>query len=169
MDSAFAGSTWIQPENRGHQAGIDYVDSIDINLHKILLHSNPCSFLWTRDLDTLREAFGHFKEDNKKNMGDDVTELFIHDSRRHRALKAWFVFRSMGTDGLKEFIGRVTELAAYLRDQMKSHPNVRMFGELKPPGFFSFQYYVSRFDMRDKEEFRSRGWSRKRWPSTRSG
>lgn len=108
LDGAYGGSMWVEPKFRDTQKGIKYVDSIDINLHKALLHSISTSLLWTKDQRAFRMAFATIDPKKaKQTSGYNVAESAIHDSRRHRALKVWFTFRWYGLEGLRSHINNV--------------------------------------------------------------
>ena len=57
VDAAYAGSSWVCPELRWTQAGVERADSLVVNAHKWLLTPMDCSCLWTRRPEELRAAF----------------------------------------------------------------------------------------------------------------
>src|SRR5437868_12229557 len=57
VDAAYAGSSWVCPELRPTQAGVERADSLVVNPHKWLLTPMDCSTLWTSRPADLRAAF----------------------------------------------------------------------------------------------------------------
>ena len=57
---------------------------------------------------------------------DDGTAMAMHDTRRHKDLKSWFIFRQMGV--MKEFARRIVASSAYLHGLVVTHPNVKKLG-----------------------------------------
>lgn len=57
VDAAYAGNSFVCPENRVHMAGIEHADSFDVNPHKWLLVNFDCSTFYIRDSRLLVDAF----------------------------------------------------------------------------------------------------------------
>ena len=114
VDAAYAGSSWVCPELRGSQEGVERADSLVVNPHKWLLVPMDCSCLFTRRPEALREAFTLVPA-YLRTQTEDVVNLSEYGpalGRRFRALKLWAVLRCHGRDGLRETIRRHVELAA---------------------------------------------------------
>uniref|UniRef100_A0A915HJW7 Dopa decarboxylase n=1 Tax=Romanomermis culicivorax TaxID=13658 RepID=A0A915HJW7_ROMCU len=107
VDAAYAGSCFICPEYKHHLKGIEYVDSYNFNATKCLMVNMDCSLVWFRNAKSVENAFVVDPEYLKhKHQGDivDFRNMQIPLGRRFRALKLWFVLRSMGVAGLQHNI-----------------------------------------------------------------
>ncbi|TDG50172.1 hypothetical protein AWZ03_003388 [Drosophila navojoa] len=106
VDGAYAGNSFILPEMRVFSAGLEYADSFNTNPNKLLLTNFDASALWVRDVMSLKKALTvdplYLIHEHKD--GVDYRHYGIPLSRRFRALKLWFVFRTYGVKGLQEYI-----------------------------------------------------------------
>ena len=113
VDAAYAGSAAVCPELRPLFAGWERADSIVVNPHKWLSTPMDCSALWTKRLDAFRDAFSLVPE--YLRVSEEVVslnEVSVPLGRRFRALKLWFVLRSLGRQGLQAMIREHVRLAA---------------------------------------------------------
>jgi aromatic-L-amino-acid/L-tryptophan decarboxylase len=113
VDAAYAGSAAVCPELRPLFSGWERADSIVVNPHKWLSTPMDCSALWTKRLDAFRDAFSLVPE--YLRVSEEVVslnEVSVPLGRRFRALKLWFVLRSLGRQGLQAMIREHVRLAA---------------------------------------------------------
>uniref|UniRef100_A0A0N5C3P2 Aromatic-L-amino-acid decarboxylase n=1 Tax=Strongyloides papillosus TaxID=174720 RepID=A0A0N5C3P2_STREA len=119
IDGAYAGSFSLLPECKYLINGIEFADSFNFNLHKAMAVNFDCSPMWFKDAS---EAIGYFNVDplylkhEHQTTSFDYRHLQIALGRRFRSLKMWFVFRSMGIEGLQEFLRKQVELGKYFHD-----------------------------------------------------
>lgn len=113
VDGAYAGNTFILPEMRVFAEGLEYADSFSTNPNKLLLTNFDASAMWVRDVKSLHTALNvnplYLQHEHK--MAIDYRHYGIPLSRRFRALKLWFVFRSYGISGLQAYIRNHMALA----------------------------------------------------------
>lgn len=113
VDGAYAGNSFILPEMRHFKKGLEYVDSFNTNPNKLLLTAFDCSAMWVRDVKLLTTALAvdplYLQHDHSSAV--DFRHYGIPLSRRFRALKLWFVFRSYGITGLQKYIRNHIALA----------------------------------------------------------
>jgi len=97
--------------------GIDFVDSFNMNAHKMLMTNFDCSPVWFSDASLFTPG-GELAADSSMlarvgtpaaagSMADSVPDYRhwqIPFGRRFRALKLWFVLRSYGQNGIKASI-----------------------------------------------------------------
>jgi aromatic-L-amino-acid/L-tryptophan decarboxylase len=112
VDAAYAGSSWICPEERWSQDGVELADSLVVNPHKWLLVPTDCSLVWTARPDEWREAFTLTPEylrtdDEAFSLADYGPPL----GRRFRSLKLWAVLRCYGAEGLRAILREHIRLA----------------------------------------------------------
>jgi aromatic-L-amino-acid decarboxylase len=113
VDAAYAGSAAVCEELRPLFAGWERADSVVVNPHKWLSTPMDCSALWTRRVDAFRDAFSLVPE--YLRVSEEVVslnEVSVPLGRRFRALKLWFVLRSLGRRGLQAMIREHVRLAA---------------------------------------------------------
>ncbi|MGD0590475.1 MAG: pyridoxal-dependent decarboxylase [Bacteroidota bacterium] len=102
VDGAYGGMAALVPEMRSVLDGCDRADSLVTNPHKWLFTPMDCSVLFTRHVDTLKQAFSLVPE-YLKTTDDKVNNYMdwgVQLGRRFRALKLWFIIRSFGVEGM---------------------------------------------------------------------
>jgi len=123
VDAAYAGSAAVCDEFRPLFAGWERADSIVVNPHKWLSTPMDCSALWTGRVDDFRDAFSLVPE--YLRVTEEVVslnEVSIPLGRRFRALKLWFVLRSLGRLGLQAMIREHVRLAAEFERWVDEEP-----------------------------------------------
>jgi aromatic-L-amino-acid decarboxylase len=123
VDAAYAGSAAVCEELRPLFAGWERADSIVVNPHKWLSTPMDCSALWTRRVDAFRDAFSLVPE--YLRVSEEVVslnEVSVPLGRRFRALKLWFVLRSLGRQGLQAMIREHVRLAAEFESWVAEEP-----------------------------------------------
>lgn len=136
VDAAYAGPTAMLPEFSERFAGLERADSIVTNPHKWLFTPTDLSAFFTRRPDVLREAFSLIPEYLRTADGPRARNLMdygIQLGRRFRALKFWFVLRSLGREGIASMIRNQVRLAGGLAERVQAHPQF----ELVAPALFS--------------------------------
>lgn len=136
VDAAYAGPAAMLPEFSERFAGLERADSIVTNPHKWLFTPTDLSAFFTRRPDVLREAFSLIPEYLRTADGPRARNLMdygIQLGRRFRALKFWFVLRSLGREGITSMMRAQIRLAAGLAAQVQAHPRF----ELVAPALFS--------------------------------
>jgi aromatic-L-amino-acid decarboxylase len=124
VDAAYGGALAVCPERRPLLAGWERADSIVVNPHKWLFAPLDVSLLLTRRMPVLRDAFSlvpeYLRTLDRERPVHDYSEYTPTLGRRFRALKAWFVIRYFGLDGLRRRIDAhcdwATELAGWVDD-----------------------------------------------------
>lgn len=113
VDGAYAGNSFILPEMRRFKEGIEYADSFNTNPNKLLLTNFDASAMWVRDVMALKTALtvNPLYLQHEHSSAIDYRHYGIPLSRRFRALKLWFVFRTYGIIGLQEYIRNHIRLA----------------------------------------------------------
>jgi aromatic-L-amino-acid/L-tryptophan decarboxylase len=123
VDAAYAGSSWVCPELRWSQAGVEQADSLVVNPHKWLFTPMDCSALWTSRPDDFRDAFSLVPEylrthDEAESLSDYGPAL----GRRFRSLKLWAVLRCYGRQGLQQRIREAIRLAELFEGWVRNEP-----------------------------------------------
>jgi aromatic-L-amino-acid decarboxylase len=123
VDAAYAGASWVCPEFRWSQAGVQQADSLVVNPHKWVFTPADCSALWTRRPAAFREAFTLVPEylhtpDEADNLSDYGPAL----GRRFRSLKLWAVLRCYGREGLQERVREAVRLGELFESWVREEP-----------------------------------------------
>jgi aromatic-L-amino-acid/L-tryptophan decarboxylase len=127
VDAAYAGSAAVCEELRPLFAGWERADSVVVNPHKWLSTPMDCSALWTRRVDAFRDAFSLVPE--YLRVSEEVVslnEVSVPLGRRFRALKLWFVLRSLGRQGLQAMIREHVRLAAEFEGWVENEPGWKL-------------------------------------------
>ncbi len=124
VDAAYAGVAAIVPEFRALLAGAEQADSLVVNPHKWLFVPMDCSVLFLKDEAVVRRAFSIVPEYVLSAPESDAINYMDYGlqlGRRFRALKLWFVLRSLGAEGIRErlrsHVALAQELARWIRDE----------------------------------------------------
>ena len=142
VDGAYGGMAAIVPEMRSVLDGCDRADSLVTNPHKWLFTPMDCSVLFTRHVDTLKQAFSLVPEYLKTTDGEvnNYMDWGVQLGRRFRALKLWFVIRSFGIEGMIGILREHCRLAREFASWVDADPDF----ERLPPVPFSvvcFRYH----------------------------
>ena len=130
VDAAYAGSAMICEEFRGHQDGLELVDSYTFNPHKWLATNLDCSVMWVADRQPLIDALSIAPPYLRNELSDSGQVIDYRDwhgplGRRFRALKLWFVLRSFGAQGLRAMIRAHVAWARALAERVDAHPRLK--------------------------------------------
>lgn len=121
VDGAYAGNSFILPEMRKFKEGLEYADSFNTNPYKLLLTNFDGSAMWVRNVCCLQEALTvdplYLQHEHN---AIDYRHYGIPLSRRFRALKLWFVFRTYGISGLQTYIRNHIALAQKFKSLVES-------------------------------------------------
>jgi len=142
VDAAMAGSAAILPEMRWILDGVEGVDSLVFNPHKLLLTNFDCSAFFCRDPQALVRSMAITPEYLKTGVDPHVTNFRdwgIPLGRRFRALKLWFVIRTYGVEGLRTLLRRHVELAGEFRGWVEAHPDFELLAPV-PLALVCFRY-----------------------------
>lgn len=125
VDAAWAGSAMICPEFRDLWAGIEGADSVVFNPHKWLGAQFDCAAHFVADPAALVRTLAIQPEYLRTHGADgiiDYSEWSIPLGRRFRALKLWFLIRSMGLAGLRDVIRNHVRWSQALAERLRADP-----------------------------------------------
>ncbi len=117
VDAAYGGAMALLEEGRHVMQGVERADSVIFNPHKWLFVPLDFSALYVRRPESLRRVFSLVPEylRGDAERADETVHNYmdygIQLGRRFRALKAWFVIRAFGREGLAARIREACRLA----------------------------------------------------------
>jgi aromatic-L-amino-acid decarboxylase len=127
VDAAYAGSAMICPEFRGRQEGVERADSYVFNAHKWMFTNFDCSVFWVADRAPLIRTMSilpPYLQNAASASGDviDYRDWHVPLGRRFRALKLWWVLRSLGARGIRHHIREHVRLAQQFATWVDGNP-----------------------------------------------
>ncbi|OCH88704.1 aromatic-L-amino-acid decarboxylase [Obba rivulosa] len=140
IDAAWAGVTLACPEYR-EVAQLDsinaYATSFGTNFHKWGLVNFDAALLWVKDRKDLTDALDVTPEFLRTKQGDAGTVVDFRNwhlglGRRFRSLKVWFVLRSYGVEGFRNYIRQGIKLNEHFASLVRASPK---FALVTPPSF----------------------------------
>ncbi|PYH78749.1 aromatic-L-amino-acid decarboxylase [Aspergillus uvarum CBS 121591] len=139
IDAAYAGAALVADE--WQYIAKDFaegVDSFNLNMHKWLLVNFDASCLFVRnryDLTNALDITPAYLRNEYSDSGKvtDYRNWSMSLGRRFRALKIWFVMRSYGLAGMKDYIRKTIGLGEVFADLIRSRPD--MFELITTPAF----------------------------------
>ena len=137
-DAAYAGSALVLPEYHYLSEQMGFVDSFNFNVHKWLMVNFDASLLYIqkrRDLtDTMSITPAYLKNQfTDSGLVTDYRDWQIPLGRRFRSLKIWFVLRTYGVQGLKNYVQHGINLGNLFADLIRSRNDI--FTIFTPPAF----------------------------------
>ena len=126
VDAAYGGALALLDECRDVMRGVGRADSVVFNPHKWLFVPLDFSALYVRRPEALRRVFSlvpEYLRGDAERAGEDVPNYMdygIQLGRRFRALKAWFVIRAFGREGLAARIREHRRLARLVADWVEA-------------------------------------------------
>lgn len=132
VDGAYGGTTFILPEMRYLMKGLELADSFITNPHKHMLVNFDSTCMYVKDVMCLKMALtvNPLYLQNEKH-GIDYRHYGIPLSRRFRALKLWFVFRSYGIEGIQRYMRNHHALAKRFEKHVKDDDRFEVVNDVR--------------------------------------
>ncbi|MFI0544930.1 pyridoxal phosphate-dependent decarboxylase family protein [Streptomyces sp. WSLK1-3] len=132
VDAAFGGFAALSPAYASLVDGLDEADSVCVDLHKWLNVPYDAAVQFTRRRDLQIAAFHNASPYLGMPTGDpDFLHLTPENSRRLRALPAWFSLVAYGRTGHREIVERNVELARRLGRGIDALPGLRLMAPVR--------------------------------------
>lgn len=122
VDGAYCGSVIFSEKYKHLVKGVERSNSFSYNAHKMLGTPLTCSIILVNDKKHLHNSFSNDASYLYQTDGDDFNlgKTSFQCGRRNDALKFWTLWKSIGTNGLKQIVEQQFNLAdvalAYIRN-----------------------------------------------------
>ncbi|MFH9088857.1 pyridoxal phosphate-dependent decarboxylase family protein [Streptomyces sp. NPDC017673] len=132
VDAAFGAFAALSPEHAALVDGLDAADSVCVDLHKWLNVPYDAAVQFTRRRDLQVAVFHNASPYLGLPDGDpDFLHLTPENSRRLRALPAWFSLVAYGRDGHREVVERNVALARRLGAGVDALPGLTLLAPVR--------------------------------------
>lgn len=131
VDAAWGGSAAFSQKHCHLVDGIERVDSVTWNLHKMPGVPMQCSAYLSKHKGLLQGCNGFnaeylFQNDKYYDIRYDVGDESIQCGRKAESLKCWLVWKGRGRRGMEELIDNAFAMAKYLADKLKTTEGFRL-------------------------------------------
>lgn len=134
VDGAYGGTTFILPEMRHFMNGLELADSYNTNPSKHMLVSYDASFMYVKDVLSLKFAMKmkqlYIEQNLDHKIKTDYRDYGIQSNRRSRAMKIMFVFRTYGIEGIQRHMRNHNALAKRFEQHVKNDTRFEVMNDV---------------------------------------
>jgi len=150
VDAAWGGSCLFSRRHRRLMDGVELVDSICWDAHKMMGLPLICSVFLTKNQSVLKSVCAHgdsahylFHEDTKDV---DLGRYSLQCGRRNDSLKLWIAWREIGDSGWAKMVEKYCDLSSYLEDLVNESEHLSMMSN-RTWANICFRYEVDGYDL----------------------
>jgi sulfinoalanine decarboxylase len=129
VDGAYCGSVIFSEKYKHLVKGVARSNSFSYNAHKMLGTPLTCSIILVNDKKHLHDSFSNDADYLYQTDGDDFNlgKTSFQCGRRNDALKFWTLWKSIGTNGLKQIVEQQFDLADVALAYIRSNPEYTLY------------------------------------------
>ena len=129
VDGAYCGSVIFSEKYKHLVKGVARSNSFSYNAHKMLGTPLTCSIILVNDKKHLHNSFSNDADYLYQTDGDDFNlgKTSFQCGRRNDALKFWTLWKSIGTNGLKQIVEQQFDLADVALAYIRSNPEYTLY------------------------------------------
>ncbi len=130
VDACHGSQLLFSKENRKKINGLELVDSVTIDPHKVLMVTYPCSavlFKEPKELMYLSRNFDMTIQPTTYDLGQ-ITPFI--GSKSFDSLKLWFLFKSIGKNNLGKIIDKRIKMTKYTFGILSNYSQIKLFNEV---------------------------------------
>ncbi|MEJ6675400.1 MAG: pyridoxal-dependent decarboxylase [Polaribacter sp.] len=129
VDGAYCGSVIFSKDYKHLVTGVARSNSFSYNAHKMLGTPLTCSILLVNDKKHLHDSFSNDADYLYQTDGDDFNlgKTSFQCGRRNDALKFWTLWKSIGTNGLKDIVNQQFNLADIALEYIRSNSEYTLY------------------------------------------
>ena len=129
VDGAYCGSVIFSEKYNHLVKGVARSNSFSYNAHKMLGTPLTCSIILVNDKKHLHDSFSNDADYLYQTDGDDFNlgKTSFQCGRRNDALKFWTLWKSIGTNGLKQIVEQQFYLADVALAYIRSNPKYTLY------------------------------------------
>ncbi|MEL6389066.1 MAG: aminotransferase class V-fold PLP-dependent enzyme [Bacteroidota bacterium] len=129
IDGAYGGAVMFSDQYRYLLKGMERSDSFSVNAHKMMGVPITCSFILTKHRQALYDSFSYDASYLYQTDQDEINpgKISLQCGRRNDALKFWALWKSIGSDGLRDMVDHQFQLAETARDYVSAHPDYTLY------------------------------------------
>lgn len=143
IDASYAGAALMLPEFKWMGEGMEHADSFVFNPHKWMFTNFDCSAYFVKDKQALINTFSILPE-YLKTAHDKIVNNYrdwsVPLGRRFRALKLWFVMRSMGVEAMQSTLREHIRIGQWLADEITKEKDFEVLAPV-PLNLVCFRYH----------------------------
>ncbi|XP_063231452.1 LOW QUALITY PROTEIN: acidic amino acid decarboxylase GADL1-like [Bacillus rossius redtenbacheri] len=131
LDACWGGTLMLSKKYSDVLAGLERMDSIAWNPHKMLGAPLQCSLFLVKEKGLLHScnaasASYLFQPDKFYDVSYDTGDRSVQCGRKVDAFKLWLMWKARGDSGLGRLVDDAVDCARYLRDQIAGRPGFRL-------------------------------------------
>ncbi|TXD48405.1 pyridoxal phosphate-dependent decarboxylase family protein [Polaribacter sp. IC073] len=129
VDGAYCGSVLFSEKYKHLIKGVERSNSFSYNAHKMLGTPLTCSIILVNDKKHLHDSFSNDADYLYQTDGDDFNlgKTSFQCGRRNDALKFWTLWKSLGTNGLKDIVEQQFNLANVALKYIRNNPDYTLY------------------------------------------
>lgn len=129
VDGAYCGSLIFSEKYKHLLKGMERSDSFSYNAHKMIGTPLTCSIILVKDKKYLHGSFSNDADYLYQTDGDDFNlgKTSFQCGRRNDALKFWTLWKSVGTNGLRDIVDQQFYLADVARDYVRNNSDYTLY------------------------------------------